>query len=363
MTRPGVTYFEVATAAQEIIASGLEPTIERIRAKLKTGSNSTIGTHLRVFRTKQDPMQQLATKEKIPEELIGLLKGLWERVILQAEVKIDSIKSESTSELEKNKQIILQLQNDNAKLLQSETRFKNERDALAQEKSALEQIIHKSASEIAATNARHDGLLQQLSEKQSRVDELHKQNQQTQANLEHYRAASLEQRQQELQRFENQTQTLSQNMQQLKCENDALRQENNQMQKSHAELQSLQKNTHVELAKITKNFEAVSAELIVANNAVVQKTESQQHWQSQFEKIDTARNEQSKIMIDLQTQNSLLNLQLEILKKELVDASQQNKILAHDKWILGQEKAQLFGQLKQATVDFVKHENSIQERV
>ena len=77
MTRPGVTYFEVATAAQEIIASGLEPTIERIRAKLKTGSNSTIGTHLRVFRTKQDPLKQLATKEKIPEELIGLLKGFY----------------------------------------------------------------------------------------------------------------------------------------------------------------------------------------------------------------------------------------------------------------------------------------------
>ena len=95
MTRPGVTYFEVATAAQEIIASGLEPTIERIRAKLKTGSNSTIGTHLRVFRTKQDPLKQLATKEKIPEELIGLLKGLWERVILQAETKISTRTNDS----------------------------------------------------------------------------------------------------------------------------------------------------------------------------------------------------------------------------------------------------------------------------
>lgn len=355
MTRPGVTYFEVATAAQEIIASGFEPTIERIRAKLKTGSNSTIGTHLRVFRTKQDPMQQLATKERIPEELIGLLKGLWERVILQAETKVDSIKSESENEIEKNKQAIAQLQKDNIKLSQVESQLKKERDALVQEKSALEQIIHKSTSEMAAINARHDGLLQQLTDKQARVDELHKQNQQTQANLEHYRAASLEQRQQELLRFESQMQALSQTMQQLKSENDALEQQNNQLQQSYIELQSQQKITLAELVKITKNFEAISAELIIANNTMVQKIESQQHWQSQFEKMDVAREEQSKIMMDLQTQNSILNLQIMSLKKELEEGSQQNKILAHDKWILGQEKAQLFGQLKQATSHFVKN--------
>lgn len=363
MTRPGVTYFEVATTAQEIIASGLEPTIERIRAKLKTGSNSTIGTHLRVFRTKQDPMQQLATKEKIPEELVGLLKGLWERVILQAETKVDSIKSESENEMEKNKQVITQLQKDNAKLSQVESQLKKERDALTQEKSALEQMVHKSAAEMAAINTRHDGLLQQLTDKQTRVDELHKQNQQTQTNLEHYRTASFEQRQQELQRFESQMQTLSQTLQQLKCENDTLKQQNNQLQQSQHELQSAQKSTQVELVKMTKSFESVSAELSIANNIVVQKTHSQQHWQAQFEKMDVSREEQSKIIMDLQTQNSVLNLQLAMLQKELIDASQQNKILAHDKWILGQEKAQLFGQLKQVTTGFSKHENTIQEAV
>ncbi len=249
----------------------------------------------------------------------------------------------------------MQLQKDNAQLSQSETQLKKERDALMQEKSALENMIHKSASEIAAINARHDGLLQQLNEKQSRVDELHKQNQQTQANLEYYRAASLEQRQQEQQRFENQTQMLSQTIQQLKFENDTFKQQNNQLQQSHRELQSLQKNTQTELDKVTKKFELASEELIIVNNIVLQKTESQQHWQLQFEKMDASHQEQSKIILDLQTKNSVLNLQLATLQKELIDSSQQNKILAHDKWILGQEKAQLFGQLKQATVCLSKN--------
>jgi hypothetical protein len=31
----------------------------------------------------------------------------------------------------------------------------------------------------------------------------------------------------------------------------------------------------------------------------------------------------------------------------MIELREQNKLLAHEKWILGQEKAQLYGQLKQ----------------
>jgi hypothetical protein len=83
MSRNGITYLDVARCAEELSASNEDPTIERIRIRLKTGSNSTIGTHLRTWWTKQDPLQQLATKENIPEELIMLLKVLahdkWDR--------------------------------------------------------------------------------------------------------------------------------------------------------------------------------------------------------------------------------------------------------------------------------------------
>lgn len=54
-----------------------------------------------------------------------------------------------------------------------------------------------------------------------------------------------------------------------------------------------------------------------------------------------------RITAKLQSQNAVLTQQVALIKKELEEVSQQNKMLAHDKWILGQEKAQLFGQLKQ----------------
>ena len=113
MARPGISYVEVAHCAQQLIARGDEPTIERVRAQLKTGSNSTIGAHLRAWRAKQDPLHQFATREKIPEELIILLKGLWERIIAQAENQLETLKNETQHEKEQTRQTLQQYQQDN----------------------------------------------------------------------------------------------------------------------------------------------------------------------------------------------------------------------------------------------------------
>jgi hypothetical protein len=55
--------------------------------------------------------------------------------------------------------------------------------------------------------------------------------------------------------------------------------------------------------------------------------------------------------VDLVTSHQI---EIKILSQKLISADQaiatlesQSKLLAHDKWILGQEKAQLEGQLKQ----------------
>ena len=73
MARPGVTYHEVSIIAQRLIAAGKNPTIDAIRIELGTGSNSTLGAHLRTFKERQTQTQQLATKENIPEELIAVI--------------------------------------------------------------------------------------------------------------------------------------------------------------------------------------------------------------------------------------------------------------------------------------------------
>ncbi len=221
------------------------------------------------------------------------------------------------------------------------------RSWLTQEKVALEQLITNGQSEKAASLAKQDGLSQQLQEKQARIDELHRQNQQTQANLEHYREASLEQRQQELQRSEQQQRELTHELQQLKMENEAIRQQKTGLQQSHDQLQFAQKNTLAELNKMTLRCETISVQLTEINRTLVQKTENERHLQTQYDNIFTKYDDHSKRTIELQTQHAILSQQMTGMKAELNNITEQNKTLAHDKWILGQEKAQLFGQLKQ----------------
>lgn len=66
--------------------------------------------------------------------------------------------------------------------------IKQERDGFAYEKSAAEQLLANAKIEIASLSEKLVGSDQQNQEKQARIDELHRQNQQVQANLEHYRA-------------------------------------------------------------------------------------------------------------------------------------------------------------------------------
>lgn len=62
MARPGITYDQVSAAASALIASGEEPTIQKIRAHLGTGSPNTIHRHLTAWRQAQP-----ATERKAPE--------------------------------------------------------------------------------------------------------------------------------------------------------------------------------------------------------------------------------------------------------------------------------------------------------
>lgn len=56
---------------------------------------------------------------------------------------------------------------------------------------------------------------------------------------------------------------------------------------------------------------------------------------------------QSQIVIDVQTKEAVSSQQFLQLQKDLKGVRDQNQVLAHEKLVLAQEKAQLYGQLKQ----------------
>lgn len=50
MARIGVTYKDIAEASETIKSRGQEPTVDRVREYLGTGSKSTIAPHLKQWR-------------------------------------------------------------------------------------------------------------------------------------------------------------------------------------------------------------------------------------------------------------------------------------------------------------------------
>jgi chromosome segregation ATPase len=347
MARPGVTYIEVSNAAQQLIASGRAPTIETIRIALGTGSNSTLGTHLRTWKSKQDQTRQIATKENIPEELISALKGVWERVMNQSEDRVQSIHQESQQELIQLRLEVQRLQKDNAVSQQQYQQIKQERDGLAHEQSVVTQLLANAKIEMAILSEKLVGTEQQNKEKQARIDELHRQNQQAQANLEHYRSSSLEQRLTDQRRYEQQQKQLEQTIQQV---NQELAQGNAEKIVFQQQIQQItfeNDSREIQFDNLNIQHELTSTRLTNAISELAKKAQDQRHWQERFQTLEAKHDEQNQSLIDLKTQHAMLLQQSETMKIELKELREQNKMLAHEKWILGQEKAQLFGQLKQ----------------
>lgn len=347
MARPGVTYFDVSNAANQLIAAGKAPTIETVRQLLGTGSNSTLGTHLRTWKAKQEHSQHIATKENLPEELVAALKGVWDRVMDQSEEKIQSIEQEAQQDLAKLNQEIESLRKDNTHWQQQYQQTKQERDGLISENSAIEQLLNNAKIEISVLTEKQASAELQNKEKQVRINELHQQNQQIQANLEHYRAASLDQRLNEQQRYEQQQKQLEQTIQHISQELAQTQKEKMVLQQKTQQFDFEKDSVNIQLNKLSKQHESVTTRLTDALSEIALKKQEYRHWQTQYNAMKAKYDEQNKALLELQTLYAVLSQQFETLKNELKVREEQNKLLAHEKWMLGQEKAQLHGQLIQ----------------
>lgn len=346
MARPGVTYLEVANAAQQLTASGRLPTIESIRIILGTGSNSTLGAHLRTWKSKQGDTAE-ANRENLPEELLAALKGVWQRVMDQSEEIIQTIKQEHEqkfSELDGSYQI---LHKDYTLLQQTQYQTKQERDCLTSEKNAIEEILANAKIENAKSSEKIDAMMEQNQEKQARIDELNQQNKQAQANLEHYRASSLEQRLIDKERYELQQKQLEQTILDHNQQLSRYKQDKAVLEKENHEIKFENNTVTKQLEKLQNQYQAVTKETTHLVGELAKKTQAETHWKQQYQTLQLKCEEQSQILSDLKSQHAMLQQQSETMGKELHELREQNKALAHEKWILGQEKAQLYGQLTQ----------------
>jgi colicin import membrane protein len=181
MARPGITYQEVSVACDQITAASENPTINKVRTVLGTGSPNTILRHLNVWREAAPIKERKAPQ--LPADLqIAIIKEI-ERQIAESraeieneliqtkleskelstegealEAEIDNIKEQNqllSDEVQQSKAISVERKEDIEKL---EKELKQERDIsesarlkLAQELNKVE-LLNNRFQEVAAEN-------------------------------------------------------------------------------------------------------------------------------------------------------------------------------------------------------------------
>jgi chromosome segregation ATPase len=347
MARFGVSYEDIVSAANELIGQDKSVTIENVRGILGTGSISTINNHLRKWKQTQSSTPKVSAKENLPEELVSLIKGLWERVNIQAEEKFVPQEENYLNKIATLNQELEKYKSNNQRWQKLFNQWQEEKTELANDKLMLEQSLEFSYKENTFLADKQDALLQQLSDKQERIDELHRLHKQTQENLEHFRQATREQRILDQQQYEQERLQLQS---EIKILNEqtvmqreklfVLQQENKSLQQSYQMLEKQNGESQVTMQQLAHQIQELE-------KAKAEHQHSSNHWQHQYRESQTIIENKNQVLVDSQTESKLLSQQLANIKPVLTRIQEDNKLLTHGQLILEQEKIQLENYIKQ----------------
>lgn len=134
MARTGITFDDVARTANELLSRGENPTIQRIREQLGSGSNTTIANHLRRWQHARREASMPALPPTVPEGLMPALETFWQSATREAHALFEMEREAFRSELE------------DARLAYEEAQYTLQR--LEQEHSELGQRLHQTTEQL-----------------------------------------------------------------------------------------------------------------------------------------------------------------------------------------------------------------------
>ncbi|WP_043316322.1 DNA-binding protein [Microbulbifer sp. ARAS458-1] len=195
MARSGVGYIDIAKAAEALKQRGEEPTVDRVRAELGTGSKSTIAPLLKRWRT--EVQGEVIDTGDLPRELVDALKELYGRVRAQADLEVEKIREESERIQGNLEQELAQTRSAlsvrSAELEQLEQKLQVSEG----EGRSLSRRLSTALSELEKSEFQRDEGAKRTEELKATVEELKAENRDIREHFEHYQQRMAEDRQQE----------------------------------------------------------------------------------------------------------------------------------------------------------------------
>ncbi len=338
MARSGVLYVHVANAAARLAAEGQNPTIDSIRAALGgTGSKSTIAPLLKRWKSAH-PGTVVQAELGLPAELVLALKEVYEKVQAQATLQLEQaeqIHQASTAALHEQLQqavveqeALLNVQEQQAQaLVAADTRLQE-----------LDETVHRQEIVLACLGSEKTGLEQRLTDRASEVASLTQQLQQGRVQFEHYQVSVAQQRADERQAAEQRQHRLEHELTELR---QRLLVQQTRLGELHAQEQRLsQDNDHLKNTLLTTQ-EALTQSRSAQEHVALQFTALKQGHQA----LEQRHGHGERCLVDTQTNLAVIERERSLLAERLTQTETQLTELATEKQLLLQDSAVLSSQL------------------
>ena len=343
MGRIGISSQDVVNAIHELQGLNKNPTVDNVRSVLQTGSKTTIARHLKEWRQSEDITNADSAANALPEELLSLVKGLWQHMLEKTEQQVQVIISDYNA-----KEIKLQeeLTSSSHESKQQETRIHTLEEGLhaqQQDNANLRQNIQHNLNEQAKLTERSHSLKTRITETQDEQAKLHEHFKQTQQNLEHYQQSEQklkETQSLQLDNIKNQYETKINEL------NNELFIETSKNQKLHLELDNSQNKLQDSQHKVLRlETNAKLLEKIAIKYDILKEnyTNNEKKLNKTEEQINSHKQDSHRLTIQCQQ----LKEQQETADIKLTQAEDEIESLRNEKNIISQEKANLAGQLAQ----------------
>lgn len=338
MGRTGVTLQAVEKAILQLQGRGKNPSVDAIRELLGTGSKSTIAQHLRDCKA-----QQSHASGKLPQDLLSLVTGLWERLNAQADQRINEIEVACDQKIQELKQALAKSHQDHAHLQKQFHQSEEARIAEKASKENLEKELIKAQQEHVKVLERYQASVQQCEDYKSEHARLHQLANNIQANLEHYQNAIQQLRTEQALAIEQQQIQFQQNITELQREltiqHSQLKEYEQQIAHNHAELKQLR--------SLRQQYERINKDIQNYSNQLLLLRERNEQYQQQLQISNNDLTDKNRHILECEKQMAILSEHNDRLKKQLLITEDKIEMLQQEKLFLAQEKSELQGHLKQ----------------
>jgi len=344
MARTGVTYSDITKAAEAIKSYGQEPTVDRVREQLGTGSKSTIAPLLKRWRSDSDDPDNT---NGLPNDLIDVVKSLYERVQNMADHKIELAQTEFNSINEGLRQELMDANNIITQFTSRQQTLEQQLHTSQERNQILVKSLEESRVNAAKSEFQRDEAKARVTEQKTTIEELKQENRGIRDHFEHYQQRTAEDRQLERDQFRITNQQLQTETQRLA----------EQLSKAEALISEQIKERTLHQSRIedlSTKQQLLQQQMSSKNNELGVLNEKYQSKKLRSNKLIEQNNELEQRLHSLIGLHSVADKEIEVLNHslertvmELQEVKNKNILLTDENKVIQQEKAILQGQFKQ----------------